>query len=416
MSETKKTKKDIVFVYTAYSLRYVYLLLLIPYFSRILGPEGYGVVLAAMSLMQIIWLFTNWGFGIDGMREISVLKPDQYGKLFTKHLSGRLILSLVSIVVGACAVYYSAVLSEHVYAGALAILLGIISAYNLGWYFNGTGRPRKAVKLEILGFALNLALILLLVREPDDANIAIASILISGLIATALAHWWIKDEVDQFQLAIKTGYAYIKQTSPVFVYASSAMLLGAASTYLLSALSTAEQVGYFGSAERLVGAGLSFMAPMGAVFIPKVTHLFENNTRHAFQLVKKTLFALCAIGLTGLLVTIFFGDLIVKIIFGDAFGPSIEILKVMAWIFPIYACTLVFSTYIFIPLKHEKLLAKITIFGGMVNILIAVPLAMQYEGLGMAYARVISEMIIFICLMVSSYRLNIIRSLIGVKG
>ena len=412
MSDTKKTKLDIIFVYTAYSLRYIYLLLLIPYFSRVLGPEGYGVVLAAMSLMQIIWLFTNWGFGIDGMREIAITKPTEYPALLSKHLSSRLLLTSASLALGGGAIYFSSVLSTHAIAGVMAILLGIISAYNLGWYFNGSGRPRKAVMLEVIGFALNLIFIFLLVTEPDDANMAIVSIFLSGFIALFIAHWWIKNEVKPLTLSFKSGFQYVKQTTAVFVYTSSAMLLGAASTYLLSILSTAEQVGYFGSAERLVGAGLSVMAPMGAIFIPKVTKLFEDNEVHAYQLIQKTLLVLFAIGFGGMLFANLLGHLIVPIVFGDEFGPSVEILKTMAWIFPFYACTLVMSTYVLIPLKHEKILANISIFGALVNVLTAIPLGLAYEGLGMAYARVISELTIFILLVVACYRLNILRPIL----
>lgn len=410
-SDTKKTKTDIAFVYAAYSLRYFYLLLLIPYFSRVLGPEGYGVVLAAMSLMQVVWLFVNWGFSLDGLREIATMPRQAYPTLFSKHAASRILLSLASITLGGVAIILSSVLSTHWLAGVLAIILGIVSAFNLGWYFNGSARPRQAVKLEVMGFALNLIFILLLVKEADDANLAIASILASGFISLCLAHWWIKDEIKPVTFNWQAGLTLIKTTSPIFVYSSSAMLLGAASTYLLSTLSTADQVGYFGSAERLVSAGLSMMAPMGAVFIPKVTVLFQENADLAFKAVKKVLLILVAVGLFGLLLTTVAGAEIVALIFGDAFMQSTPILQTLAIIFPFYACTLVLSTYVLIPLKHERLLAKITIFGAMINLVIAVPLATHYEGAGMAYARVISETVTFSYLLFSCYRLNLLQKI-----
>ncbi len=413
MPDKKNTKLDLVFVYTAYSLRYLYLFLLIPYFSRVLGPEGYGVVLAAMSLMQVIWLLVNWGFSLDGTREIAITEASRYHQLFSKHFTSRLILTAVSIIIGGIAIYYSVLLKEHWLAGIYAVLLGIVSAFNLGWYFNGSERPRKAVTLEALGFGLNLLFILLLVRGPNDSDQAIASILVSSVISTLLGHWWIRKEIKPVKPSASAGIGLIKKTTPIFIYTSSVMMLGASSTYLLSTLSTADQVGFFGSAERLVNAGLSLMAPMGAIFIPKVTILFNQNRDKAFKAVQKVLLALLAIGLTGLFITHFAGKEIVHIIFGEHFDQSVPILQTLAIIFPFYACTLVISTYVFIPLEHEKLLAKITIFGAVVNIVLAFLLASQYEGLGMAYARVISEVIIFVVLMFSCYKLGILQKLLN---
>ncbi len=411
MTEQQRSRLDLFFVYIAYSLRYLYLFLLIPFYARMLAPEGYGVVLAAMSLMQMVWLFVNWGFSIDGMREISTTKLSDYARLFGEHLTSRAQLSVVALLIGGVAIYASAVLSAHLWVGLMAILLGIISAYNLGWYFNGSFRPRKAVILEVLGFALNLILILSFVREPDDAVYAISGLLISGLISLCVAHWWIRKEVLPLVLDWQAGTRLIIATSPIFIYSSSAILLGAASTYLLSMLSTAEQVGYFGSAERLVGAGMSFMIPLGAVFIPKVTLLFKDDISKAFLAVRKVLFILLAIGVLGLVTTHFFGEYIVNIIFGDAFKQSLPILQKLSLIFPLYACTLVFSSYVLIPLKKEKLLAKIMIAGALVNLVVAVPLAMRYDGLGMAYARLISELFTFICLFVACYKLGYMKKI-----
>jgi O-antigen/teichoic acid export membrane protein len=410
---SNKTRGDLFFVYAAYSLRYLYLLLLIPFYARVLGPEGYGVVLASLSLMQMIWLFTNWGFGIDGMREIAVAKQHEYAAIFAKQTSGRLILSAIGLLLGGIGIYLSPILTTHWLAGLLAVLLGIVSAYNLGWYFTGSNRPRLAVKLEVLGFILNLALIFSLVSKPDDAIYAIGAILFSGIVSLIVGQWWIKEEVSFKDLPLKSGIPLIKKTQSIFIYSSSAVLLGSSSTFLLSTLSSTTEVGFFGSAERLIGAGLSVMAPLGAIFIPKVTLLFKENEAKAFEYIKLILISLVGVGTLGLLVTFFAAAPIVQIIFGDGFTGSVVILKTMAVIFPFYACSLVFSAYVLIPLHHEKRLAKVTIMGAIVNVVIAIPLAYHYGGFGMAIARLVSEIFVFISLVWTLNRLGIFKQLLS---
>lgn len=407
-----KTKADVIFVYAAYSLRYIYLLFLIPFYARVLGPEGYGVVLAALSLMQIIWLFVNWGFSIDGLREIATTETQHYKDVLNKHLSGRLVLSFIALAAGFIAIHFSAVLSIHWLTGFLAVVLGIISAFNLGWYFTGTHRPRMGVKLEVIGFILNLAFILTFVRDENDYVMAIGSVLASGTISLMLAYWWIKNESRPMQVNLRQGVAFVNQTKSSFVYSSSAMLLGASSTYLLSTLSTIEQVGFFGSAERLVSAGLSVMAPIGAIFIPKVTVLLKSDTGLAYRYIRKIMLGLFLVGFTGLLFTEFAATFIVNLLFGHEFAGSVDILRTLAIIFPFYACSLVLSAYVLIPLHKENILAKITIFSAIVNIAIAIPLAAHFGGIGMAYARVVSECVLFFTLFATCYKLGLLKNIL----
>lgn len=409
------SQADVMFVYLAYSLRYVYLILLIPFYARVLGAEGYGVVLAALSLMQTIWLFVNWGFATAGTREITIAKPHEYADIFNIHFSARLLISIGALIFGLIAVYFSNVLSHHILAGIFAVFLGIISAFNLGWYFGGTGRPRDAVKLEVLGFILNLALILSLVQEEQDSWLAIFSIFCSGSIALAVAHWWVRHEIKPIKLKIKEGLELIHASKSIFIFSSAGIVLGASSTYLLSTLSSNAEVGLYGSAERLVSAGLSLMGPVGAVFIPKVMKLFNENVPLAYVYIRKILLFLLAIAFAGLFVSEVFTELIVKIVFGDQFAGSVDILRCMALIFPFSAASLILGSYILVPLHQDKLLAKITVWGAMISIILAIPLTLYYHGLGMAVARVVGTIISFMMLLISCHRLGYLKPLLQNK-
>lgn len=61
----------LAFVYGGYFFRYLYLLILIPFFGRILGPAECGKVLAAMSLVNVVWLAVEYGFPMVGARDVA---------------------------------------------------------------------------------------------------------------------------------------------------------------------------------------------------------------------------------------------------------------------------------------------------------------------------------------------------------
>lgn len=409
--EHRQSRADFAFVYAAYALRYLYLLLLIPFYGRVLGVEGYGVVLAAMSLMAIAWRIVEWGFATVGMRSIATASSSQYPQLFADHLSARLLLSGLVLLGGGLAVWLSPVLAAHPVAGMAAVLLGIVSAFNLGWYFTGSGRPRIAVKLEVLGFAISLLLVLSLVRSAEDVDWALLSLLASGVLALATAHIWARREIAGARLAWRNGVALIGSSSAAFLYTGSSALLVSASTYLLSLLASNEEVGAFGAAERLVAVGLSVMAPAGQIFVPRITSLFTSAPEAAHALIRKALLLLLGIGVLGLLCSLLLGGWVVPLIFGAGFDKSIAILQCLSLLFPLSAVTLVLGSYVLIPLHQERLLARVVLLGATLSLLCAVPLSLAHGGMGMAIARVGGELFVFIGLLGICWKLGLLTPL-----
>lgn len=411
-----KSRNDVLFVYAAYCLRYIYLILLIPFYARVLGVEGYGVVLAALSLMQMAWVLTDWGFNTTGLREVATAKPTDYPRIFGSHISARLFMSIIAFTLGLIAIYFSRVLSVHYWVGLCGLVLGIFSAFNLGWYFAGTERPRNSVKLEVLGFAISLSLILSLVNDPNDSLIAVGSLLISGSIGLFAAFWWVRKEVSGFEINLKQGARFVGSTQSMFVLSSSALLLSASSTYLLSALVSHHEVGLYGSAERLVAAGISLMSPLSTVFSPKVTKLFKENALQAYRLVRQISLVLLSINTLGALISYFYADLVIGLIFGEAFSGSVPILQTFALIFPIQMVITLLGGYVLVPLHHERYLAKAVILGAILNIAIAFPLVNIYSGVGMALAAVISKLLIMLAIFVYCYRLGVFKTLLNSRS
>ncbi len=410
---SRRERADLVFVYAAYALRYVYLLVLTPFYGRVLGVDGYAQVLAAMSLMNMVWLFVSWGFVPAGGREIATAQPGAWGGIFWKHFSARTLLAGLAIVAGCVASLASPVLAAQPMIGVCAVLLGIVSAYNLGWYFTASQRPRATVKLEVLGFLLSLVPILLLVRHKDDAIIVLSCLLVSAVISLALAHWWVRREIRPLQFAAAQGRKLIAASTTLFIYNCSSAILVASSTFLLSLLASTSEVGHFGAAERLVSVGLSVMSPAGQIFIPRITALFARDENAAYGEVRKALFLLLGTGFAGLACSLLLGPWIVPLIFGHGFEGSVPVLRTLAFVFPLSALSLIVGNYILVPLHQEKILTRITIGGALLNLLIAVPASLAWGAMGMAAARVAGEAVVASLLLHAIWRMGILGRLVA---
>src|ERR1700733_10704870 len=113
-------KKDAAYVYMGFLLRYASLLILIPYYSHVLGPENYGQVLAAMSLMGIVWLVVNFGFSIPGIRGLaSAQNQIEQSRTLSRQLFGRLLMIPFGVMVGVIGTLASHMLAAHIWFGVL---------------------------------------------------------------------------------------------------------------------------------------------------------------------------------------------------------------------------------------------------------------------------------------------------------
>src|SRR5690348_14514138 len=151
--DKKENTRVLVFVYGGYIMRYLYLLIVVPFYGRVLGVAEYGRVLAAMSLMNVIWMLASYGFTFVGMREVSKAQGTaECNGIFSLHVSARLALGIVGACIGVIATFCSPTLSERPVIGFLATALGVVSALNLGWLYQGRHHFRTPIMIEVFGF------------------------------------------------------------------------------------------------------------------------------------------------------------------------------------------------------------------------------------------------------------------------
>ena len=123
------TRRALVYVYLGYGFRYVYLLVLIPFYARVLGASEYGRLLAAMSLFQMVWLLVEYGFPIVGARDTAAATDrGAVSAIYGRHVVGRFALALPGLLVGIGGTLLSPLLREAPWFGlwpgiALTILL-----------------------------------------------------------------------------------------------------------------------------------------------------------------------------------------------------------------------------------------------------------------------------------------------------
>ncbi|WP_051378833.1 lipopolysaccharide biosynthesis protein [Derxia gummosa] len=410
-----RLRTDLLAVYLAYAFRYLYPLVLLPFYGRTLGAEGYGTVMAGLSLSNTLWMLVTWGLPSLGGRDTALAGDDRptRARILAGQLSGRLLLALPVALTGAVALSASPVLSGLPGAALAVLLLGCSAGFNLGWYYTATQRARTSVHIEVFGFALSLALLLGCVRGPEDASLVLWLLLLSCLGQLGIAYWLVRAEFAGARPTLAAGADAVRQSTTLFIYSGTSVLLITSSTYLLSLLAPAGEVGAFGVAERLISAGLSLMGPASQILFPRITRLVADDPDAANRATRRILAVFAGGALLALLVTLAAAPLVIGLLVGARFEGAVPVLRLLAFVLPVAAATQVLGNYFLIPRQQDGTLARAAIVSALVNLGCAVPLASHWGALGMAAARLAGEIVLLGLVLAGIRRAGLLGQLLG---
>ncbi len=411
---TKKhsIKKDAVYVYAAHFLKYLGPLVLIPYYSRVLGPEGYGQVLAALSLMTMINVIVNFGFWFSGIREVaSVHGAEKYGEVLGRQILGRALMVPIGIVAGVLGTYFSPLLRDNCWFGVLATLLGILTAFGLSWFFQGLRQFKKSIVFETIIYPMNIIFILLLVRGPEDGLLALVGLLLSNSLSLGISYIYVRREALPKFPSLMVGLREIRDTSLFFVTSMSFTVLTIGSTYILSIMASPHEVGYYGTAERFISVAIALLTPISQVLMPSITHHRKEDPERADSLMRKGLLLETSYGLTALAGGALLAPFVIPLFLGSSFLPTVGIFQAMLAVLPFVAIKHAIVLYVLIPRHKDKHYLSVALFNVIVNLAVALALVPTMGAIGMAYARCAAEISATVLLFVLLWRTGLLKAL-----
>jgi O-antigen/teichoic acid export membrane protein len=388
--------KHLISAYAGYFFRYVYLIVLIPFYARVLGPSAYGLVIAAMSVQNIVWTIQNWGFSFTGARNIAGLKDDSArNQEFSRHISARFLLMPLAISVGIGIVVGSPLLRNQPAMAALAIFCGVIAGFNLGWYFQGRLNFTTPVLIEILGFCITLPMVLWLVRGSNDTIFVMGSLATSSIITTCIAYFIASKSEFLKPSSGAKGFKLIKESAPLFITSGTYALMTNVGTYSLAAFSSSEQVAYFGTAEKIITTGLSLLAPAGQVLLSWFSKLMHEtaDSQEVLRQQKRAVKWVCLAGGVATLAALTVVPPLLNLVLGKKFEQASVILMVMSPIFLLAAFNNSIAVYIFFPRRLDREVSLINVATTTLGIGLTAGGAWLDGAVGAAIARVVAELI-----------------------
>jgi len=370
---------------------------LVFFLARYLGPKDYGFYSAAIAFGGLFAILADFGIYPNLIRDMAA-RPQEQEKIFGKALMLRLfsafLVSLLAFLVSFLTPYpllikwaIGIVALQSFFASLINFF---VSVFQLHY------RMDLPVLFEVLGRAVLLALVLVAVHFKLGLLeifwfLALSSFLNLVLLAL-LAGRYIKIK-PQFELQFFKHF--LKECWPVGIVIILLLVHFKTDTIILSLEKSANEVGLYGAAYRIIEVIILIPPIFSSLLLPKFSEFAISDQKALKQIFQKAfnILFLFALPLIAFLI-IFAPQIIVTIVGIDFAGASVPLrILVLA----------IFWSFLYYPIFHllvavRKQKSLIVPWGTMtgLNIVLNLVLIPKFSYMGAASATLITEALLFI--------------------
>ena len=376
--------------------------------ARMLGEEGFGAYIFALSLAQLMVVFA--GFGIDEWigrtvaRDPTTAPRMMMDALVAKTVFGTLgaVLAVVSAVVAG---YSSAVQATVALLAAGALLELGMNTFNAVYQgLDDLRVPAAAALLQRVSIGL-IGIVALLAGAGIVVAAAIyfACTLVAAIVvATRLAAHGVKPEMPPSPAGALT---LVRTTFALGLTVLLNTALFRIDTVLLSLIKDNAAVGFYGAAYRLLESPLFLAYALTGALLPSLARATRTSTPPIGELaavgLKLILSALAPIG------TVFavLAEPIVELLFSADYAPAIPAVRILGGAAALYGVGY-FCTFVLIGQGKQRVLPKITAVVLVSNVALNLVLIPVWSFRGAALVTSLSELALAVALLTFTVRIT----------
>ena len=299
-------------------------LMALPYLTRVLGVEGFGILMIAFSISTLGVIIVDYGFNLHATFLISKKREDfdYIGQLIGAILIIKccLVFSLAVIGIFVVSVFDIPLLTKST---LLAILFNVaFLAFLPTWFFLGIERMRNVTIYMVISKLTYLVLVFVWIKSESESGQVMYLLALSNLLAVIVALYSIYKSGYKIKLPrqISILNVFIEST-PFFISRASVAVYTSASTFVVGAFAGVQQAAFYGASEKIYQASQSVAGPISQALFPYMAK--KQNT----EILLKVIFVIGFPLLLGCaLISIWAGELL-GFIFGDEFSQSGNILR-----------------------------------------------------------------------------------------
>jgi len=399
VAREKSIKKNFIMNAILTVSNFLFPLITFPYVSRVLGPDGYGLVNLATSVVAYFALFAQLGIPTYGVRAAAKVRDD---KEALSRLTQELFLINLFCSLIVYAVFFGALFTVPAMRSEKTLYL-IMSTQIL---FQAIGLEHLYKGLEMYSYITIRSLIFkvigligtfLLVKAEKDYAIY-GAITVFATSASAVMNLLHARRVVDLKLKKNLNLKkHMKEVAIFFAMACATTVYLHLDNVMLGIMKTKTDVGYYGAAVRIKTILVSIVTSLGTVLLPRASWYVEKGEMDEFRKVGAK--AVRFVWLFSFPLMIYFmifareGILFLSgIKYLDAILPMQIIMPTLLFI----GFSNILGIQILVPIGREKTVLWSEIAGAVVDLILNAVLIPRYKSAGAAIGTLAAELVVLL--------------------
>lgn len=394
--------KNIAYLYVIQLLRLCLPLALLSILTKILSEQQYSVYIYTLASATWLSIFVEYGFNVSATRRIAAsMEPHVTRDVILQTQAARWLLTGSTLLFLGWALFASSVFADNREWAVCAWLLGVMTGLTPTYYYQAISKLRIVALMEVGGGVLTVASILLLIHSPEDFwRLCMVLVVVRLVIWQVLDRQMFSDHHLSYREAFQTRPAVValKDGWKIFLVQAAASLYTSFNVVLLGGVSTAYAVAVYGSCDRLIRSGLTFVGQATAAIFPRLNAMKSNEPDKLPRARRLSLLAFIVGSTAGLPLIWWAAPPISGLLFHDKLPDLVPVLRIMALVVPAIAISNVLGFHYLVIDRQEHILNWVVFAAVPISLVSGYLLARAHGAAGMAAAWVAVEWLVSIAL------------------
>lgn len=384
--EKKRLVSNIFSLGVLQAANYIMPLLTMPYLTRVLGPEYFGLLAFISAVITFFATITEYGFNLSATRQVSIHREnkDKVNEIFSSVMIVKNGLMLVSFLTMSLLVFSFERFGQHWEAYFLTFGLIIGQVLSPVWLFHGMERMKFVTYVNIITKAFSTFCIFIFLEKKDDYLLVPFLVSMGYILGGILSLYLVKKEfnvcfawqnVDTLKFQLAEGWHVFFSSVAISFYNVSA-------TFILGMFANNITVGYFSAAEKIVQSVKGIYRPVEQAIYPLIGKKINENKKEGLMFIRKLTLLVGAGMLTVSIILFLMSEAIVGILFGSQYIESNILLKGMAFLPFIFAMNNMHGIQTMLNLGYNQPYSRIVGSAAILGIGLNLLLVPVYEDVG----------------------------------
>lgn len=394
-TQNKILLKNTISLYIMNIVKLLFPILTLPYLTRILTTNTYGVVVYVKSIIVYVQLIIDYGFLLSATKKITMIQGDkkEVGKIVGDTIIEKICLSLVALIIFIILTFTIPILANYKGFALLYFLSSAITIFILDFLYRGIEKMNLIAIPYVVSKTISTGLLFVCVKS--DKNLILIAILevIGNLFAAIVSMMLLKKENIFVSITNMKKWIYdIKESTVYFMSNFATTIFGALTTIIIGFYFHTNEIAYWGLCMQILSAVKALYNPITNSLYP---YMIKSKNLKIINKINTIMLIPMIIG--SIIVLIYSAD-VVKIIGGEKYIYAGSILKYLlpAFIFSFYS--MIYGWPVLGAIDKNKETTKTTIFASISQI-IGMFIIIYFKKFDLKYFAIncsISEMLLFL--------------------